>query len=248
MAGFGSILIADHDKAFRESTSRLLEGEGLECSCAENAEQAVMYLNRCRYDLLMADICMPGNSDLSLVREARKLDHDMSVILLTGYPSIDTTIRALELSVAAYLVKPLNSKELVRSVRRAVGNSRRWQMFSDAREGIRLCLLDLEKIERQRVPGTHELSELVSIPTVRRLAASLSALLEIVSRSGAGRDFKKLCELLDCPQVPVCRCAIVETIEVLKETKHVFKSKLLADLRVRLEATLGSGQGTCSRK
>jgi hypothetical protein len=83
----------------------------------------------------------------------------------------------------------------------------------------------------------------VSIGTIRTLAACLSELLELCARSDVDACAHDLCELLDCPQRPVHRQAIVDTIAVLKKTKETFKSKELADLRTRLEDLLGPRTG-----
>ena len=71
MADVGAILIADDEETFRESTCRLLRREGFDCRCAKDGEEAVESLRRGRFDLLVADIRMPRNSDLRVVREAR---------------------------------------------------------------------------------------------------------------------------------------------------------------------------------
>ena len=101
MPNSATILIADDEESFRESTCRLLRREGFECYCAEDAEQAIERLQDRRFDVLIADIRMPHNQDLRLVRKAQELDQEMAVIVATGYPSTETAIQAVELPVAA---------------------------------------------------------------------------------------------------------------------------------------------------
>ena len=91
------------------------------------------------------------------------------------------------------------------------------------------------------VPRVSEKDEPISIGTIRTLAACLSELLELYARSDVHGHAQNLCELLDCPQRPVHRQAIVDAIEVLKKTKDTFKSKALAELRTKLENLLGPG-------
>ncbi len=247
MASIGSILVADDEETFRESTCRLLRREGFDCQCAKDAEEAIESLRTARFDLLLADIRMPRNQDLRLVREARELDSQMPVILVTGYPSTETAIRSVEMSVVAYLTKPLDIDELIPRVRTAVDNSHNRRALSAVRTRLDSCLSDLEATQSKRLPREDETDELVSIGTIRTLAACLSELLELAARSDAKCESQNLCELLDCQQQPLCRNAIIETIEVLKKTKDAFRSKLLANLRVELEGLVGSPEGFCCR-
>ena len=247
MGSVGSILIADDEETFRESTCRLLRREGFECHSAKDAEEAVESLRHRRFDLLVADIRMPCNQDLRVIREARELDSQMPVILVTGYPSVETAIRSVEMSVVAYLTKPLDVDELIPCVRTAVEHSRNRRALSAVRGRLSSCLSDLEAVPSKHLPREDETDELVSIATIRTLASCLSELLELTERSGADRPSRNLCELLDCPQQPVHRQAILETIEVLKATKEAFKSKALAELRTKLEALVGSLGGFSRR-
>ena len=67
----GSVLIADDEETFRESTCRLLRREGFDCDCAGDADAAIESLRHSHYDVLVSDIRMPCNPDLRLVTEAR---------------------------------------------------------------------------------------------------------------------------------------------------------------------------------
>jgi DNA-binding response OmpR family regulator len=235
MASLGSVLLVDDEETFRESTRRLLHREGFDCYCAGNGNEAGKALHDRRFDLMIADICMPGNPDLSVVRAARELDSQIPVVLVTGYPSAETAIRGIGLSVAAYMTKPLDFEELLGHVKSAVGSSRHRRALAAVRARLQTCLAELEADQRPRVEGKEEP---VSIGTIRTLAACLSELLRL-RRSGGDGQRGNLCELLDCPQEPVHCRAILQTIEVLKRTKDTFKSKVLADLRMKLEGLFG---------
>jgi DNA-binding response OmpR family regulator len=235
----GSILIADDEETFRESTSRLLRREGYDCHCVKDAEEAIDSLRSGRFDVLISDIRMPQNADLRIVGEARELDSHLPVILVTGYPSAETAIQGIELSVAAYLTKPLDFDELLGHVKSAIDRSQNRRARAAVQERLQTCLDDLEAAERLPLSSAEGDDDMVSAGTIRTLAACLSELLRLGGRPGVYADSHNLCELLDCPQQPVHRQAIVETIEVLKKTKDAFKSKALAELRTKLELLLG---------
>lgn len=248
MASIGSVLIADDEETFRESTSRLLQREGFECQSAEDASDAIERLRRGCFDLLLADIRMPRNRDLRLVREARELDSQMPIILVAGYPSTEAAVRSVEMSVVAYLTKPLNFEELVSRVRAAVQHSRNRRALSAVRRRLSSCLSDLDAVQSKRLPQGDKTEDLVSVATIRTLACCLSELLELAERTGTCHTSRNLCELLDCRQHPVHRRAIAKSIQVLKQTKDTYKSKVLAELRTELEQLLGHAEGTACRE
>ncbi|MHB8867112.1 MAG: response regulator [Pirellulaceae bacterium] len=240
MQGLGSILFVDDEETFRESTCRLLRREGFDCHGAADADEGLSILQANRFDLLVADIRMPANPELRIVRAARELDHTMPVILMTGYPSMETAIHSVELSVAAYLTKPLKWAEFLEHVKRAIAHSRSRQALTAIRGRLQSCIIDLEGAQSKPISRTGVQDEPVLQGTIRTLAVCLSELLALCPQSDVDGYAPDLCELLDCPQRPVCRDAIVKTIAVLKKTKDTFKSKELAELRMKLEDRLGS--------
>lgn len=234
--GLGAILVVDDDETFREATCRLLRREGFACQSAGDADEGVKSLQDGRFDLLIADIRMPANPDLRLVQAARELAPQMPVILITGYPSAETAIRGIELSVVAYLPKPVKLEELLGRAGAAIAQSQNRRVLAAVRGRLQTCLDDLAAAPLLPSSPTGARSEPVSMATIRTLAACLSELLNL--RADAGDCMRNLCELLDCPQQPVHRQAIEDTIAVLKKTKEAFKSKELAELRVKLESLL----------
>lgn len=236
----GSILLVDDEETFREATCRLLQRQGFDCHCACDGDGALEALDRRRFDVMVADIRMQGNPDLRIVHAAKTLDSQMSVVLVTGYPAMETAIRAIDLSVAAYMTKPVDFDELLGHVRAAIARSWKRRTLAATRERLQTCLGGLDGVESRPIGGTSEDDELLSIGTIRTLAACLSELLEIGARSGAAWGSRNLCELLDCRQQPVCRQDMADAIEVLKKTKDTFKSKALAELRTRLERRFGA--------
>jgi DNA-binding response OmpR family regulator len=240
MQRLGSILLVDDEETFREAICRLLRREGFDCHCAADGDKGVEILQDNRFDLLIADIRMPGNHDLRLVKAARDLDNQMPVILVTGYPSTETAVHSIDLSVASYLTKPLEISDLLCHVKPAVAHCRNRRALASILGRLQSCIDDLSGAQWNPIPRVGEKDEMVSIGTIRTLAACLSELLGLLVRSEGEGITVNLCELLDCPQRPVHRKAILDTIAVLKRTKEAFKSKELAELRKRLEGLLGN--------
>jgi len=90
-----------------ESTTDLLHREGYACDCVGDITGAARLLGENRYDLLIAEIKMPGDSELGLIRNMPDLAEGMPVILVTSHPWLGSAIESVRLGVKAYLVKPL---------------------------------------------------------------------------------------------------------------------------------------------
>ena len=234
----GSILIADDEETFRESTSRLLRREGFDCQCVKDADEAVESLRRGRFDALVSDIRMPRNQDLRIVREARELDSHLFIIVVTGYPSTETAIRGIDMAVGAYLTKPLDIDDLLVHVRTAVERSQVRHRLATVVERLGSVLSDLEAEQLKPLPHAFVTDD-ISLGTIRTLASCLSDLLGVWGKMAAERGLSNLCELLDCPQRPAHRQAILDAIQVLERTKDSFRSKQLGELRTKLEGALG---------
>jgi len=114
------ILIADDEESFLYSTADILRREGYECSCASDARAAMEMLKEESYDLLIADIKMQGNSDLEFIKNLPQIAEGLPVILVTGYPSLNSAIESIQLPVVAYLVKPFELNDLLVRVKDAV--------------------------------------------------------------------------------------------------------------------------------
>lgn len=241
-----SILIVDDEDGFRRSTAELFRRDGYDCDCAADAEEALEKLKTNQYDVLISDIKMPGNSDLRLVRQMRQLAPETPVILVTGYPSVDSAISAIKLPVVAYLKKPVDFAELRAHVRTSVQMSRRYRLVSHVRDLLQTCVHDLEDLESQphSPSAAGQAGQAISTGTIQTLVVCLSELLNLQAATGSRKNIEKMCELVNCPQWQIHRKALLDAIAVLKETKNRFKSKALAELRTRLEAVLQGSETT----
>ena len=142
MSVSAKILVADDDARVRESTTRILRREGFECDGVADAATAKEVLAASQYDLLIADIKMPGNAQLELIRELQETCVGLPVILMTGHPSIETAVESVELPVVAYLTKPVKPAELLVHVREATRRARVYRTLRSSQD--RLQQLDAE--------------------------------------------------------------------------------------------------------
>lgn len=114
------VLLADDQPAYLAEMAELLRGAGYDCDCVADGQQVEAELSRNAVDVLVADIRMPGNFNLELVEQVRSSQCPPQVILMTGFPTLQTAIHSIRLKISAYLVKPFSFNELLTEVRNAL--------------------------------------------------------------------------------------------------------------------------------
>jgi CheY-like chemotaxis protein len=124
MAEQGRILIVDDEPEQVMLLSEVLKGMGYAIRGVTDGREALDVLRREPFDLLITDIKMPEVDGMEVVDHAARLAHPPEVILITGYPSLDTAQLAIERGVHDYLIKPLNYAELGVKVRKALAGRR----------------------------------------------------------------------------------------------------------------------------
>jgi EAL domain-containing protein (putative c-di-GMP-specific phosphodiesterase class I) len=113
------VLLVDDEAPLRRALSKLLAIDGFEVSTASNGREAIDLLAAGSFDVIVSDIRMPGMDGIAMLRAIRELDLDVPTIFLTGSPTVETAVEAMEYGAFRYLLKPVEGEELRRVVRRA---------------------------------------------------------------------------------------------------------------------------------
>jgi YesN/AraC family two-component response regulator len=231
-----TILIADDEPLVRRSLSLLLASAGFKVMEAGGGPEALTLMEREVPSLIISDINMPGNDDLAFVRTVAEKHRGLPVVLLTAFPTVETAMESVNLSIAGYLVKPPDANKVLSVVRSAIGQYEARSAVQRSIERLGDWTRDLQQLEQLmnnvRAAADANSSGAFLELTLRHLMSSLLDLREVVgviASTPAGADSVRSLELSR---------ALQETIEVLEKTKRVFKSKDLGDLRQRLEAVL----------
>jgi len=101
------ILIVDDDATFRLTTGALLEADGHQVDAAADGQQAVERLRERQFDLLLVDLRMPGIDGLGLVEALRLWGHGIPILMISGFGTVDSAVRALHLGADDFLLKPV---------------------------------------------------------------------------------------------------------------------------------------------
>jgi len=113
MAAKARILVVDDEEGMCEFLQYLLEGEGYEVDVAHSGDQALAKVEGSLFNLVLADIRMPGIDGLEMLRHMREADENTVVIVMTGYSSLETAIKAIKYDASDYLTKPFDDPDAV---------------------------------------------------------------------------------------------------------------------------------------
>jgi len=120
------ILVVDDDHEFRRSLSKLLVKERFEVWTAADGFEAQTFLAEVEFDLVIADLKMPGKNGLQLLREIKSKAPRTEVLIITAYGEMPTYLEAMNAGAFQYLDKPVKREEVLQYVRKALtkgGNS-----------------------------------------------------------------------------------------------------------------------------
>jgi two-component system cell cycle response regulator CpdR len=115
------VLVVDDEASIRELLTRTLALTEYDVEAVADARTGLDRLRLGPYDLMIADLRMPVMDGLTLIREARRLQPTLKVIIITGYSTESSAIEAVNLGVVGYLVKPFRVPQVLAAVGRALG-------------------------------------------------------------------------------------------------------------------------------
>jgi EAL domain-containing protein (putative c-di-GMP-specific phosphodiesterase class I)/CheY-like chemotaxis protein len=110
------ILVVDDDDALRLSLVRFLVHAGFTVVEVDRVSRALIALDASPFDVVVSDVNMPDGGGLELLRAVRRIDLDVPVILITGDPTLEAAMSAVEYSAFRYLARPLDGNALIATV------------------------------------------------------------------------------------------------------------------------------------
>jgi excisionase family DNA binding protein len=117
------ILVVDDESSIRDLLAKTLALAEYDVDTAPDGRSALERLRLYPYDLLIADLKMPGIDGLTVIREAKRLHENLPVIIITGYSTESAAIEALNLGVAGYLTKPFRVPQVLAAASKAIGET-----------------------------------------------------------------------------------------------------------------------------
>ena len=175
-----SILIVDDEESVRDSLFNWFIEDGYRVECAENAKKALTLLESDQFDIILADIKMPGMDGLEMLRRIKSIKPDSIVIVMTAFATVDTAVKALKDGAYDYVTKPFDPDDLTHLIR----NATKQISLEDENESLRKKVITLENVED--LIGTSEAMKDL-LREVENVAQTNSSVI-LTGESGTGKE------------------------------------------------------------
>lgn len=116
------VMVVDDEASIRDLLSKTLALAEYDVDMSPDGRSALEQMRLHPYDLLIADMKLPGMDGLTLIREARRYKSALPVIIITGFSTESMAIEAVNLGVSGYLTKPFRVPEVLKAVSKALGD------------------------------------------------------------------------------------------------------------------------------
>lgn len=163
------ILVVDDDKDVCDYLVMLLQKEGYQATALTDPGNTIEALKERDYHLVILDLMMPGMEGTEVLREIRKVDEDIAVIIFTGYPSVDTAITSLQHQASDYVKKPFRVDDFKAAVSKTL--SKKGLVLDPEGELHRVIGATIRELRKERALTLRQLS--------RRTGLSVSLLSQI---------------------------------------------------------------------
>jgi DNA-binding NtrC family response regulator len=119
-----SVLVVDDELLIRDLLYDFFLEKGFKVSVADSGSGALEKLAKQTFDVLLVDLKMPSMDGIEFIKEVRKKKIETPVVIITGFPSLETALEALRQRVHDYIIKPFNINQLFATVRRAADGAK----------------------------------------------------------------------------------------------------------------------------
>jgi len=175
-----SILVVDDEESVRDSLNLWFTEDGYHVACAEDAKKALSMLESETFNIILADLKMPGMDGLEMLRRIKALDKDSIVIVMTAFASVDTAVKALKDGAYDYVTKPFDPDDLSHLIRNAT---------------MQISLTQENEILKKRVDSLANVEDLIGkseaitrvLREVESVAPTNSSVI-ITGESGTGKE------------------------------------------------------------
>ena len=180
MARKVSILIVDDEDSVRDSLYNWFIEDGYRVECAEDAKKALSILETEEFDIVLADIKMPGMDGLEMLKRIKAIRKDSIVIIMTAFATVNTAVQALKDGAYDYVTKPFDPDDLSHLIR----NASKQILLSEENEKLKEKVVSLENMED--LIGQSEAMQQV-LREIESVSQSNASVI-ITGESGTGKE------------------------------------------------------------
>lgn len=173
-----SVLIVDDEKSILKALRMILEGKYY-IHTAEKGADAKQIFQRERPDLVLLDIGLPDESGIEVLKAIKEAGPDTVVVMVTAIEEVKTVVEAIRLGAYDYLVKPINSQELLLTIKNALDNKKLKNRI------LRIQQPFINNYKFEFIGQNDKIKEIIN--TARKVAGSIDTPIFIVGESGSGK-------------------------------------------------------------
>lgn len=174
----GNILVVDDDSDIREVLGDRLESLGYRVLAAETAKTGLELLERQNPQLVLLDIEMPDMNGIDMLREIRRREHDVTVVMITAYGTIERAVEAMKEGAYDFIPKPFEPDHVALIVAKALERE-------TLKRGIEILTEQLDDRHRMIIGQSVPINR--AVDTAKKAAASRSTVL-LLGESGTGKE------------------------------------------------------------
>ena len=126
-----TVLIVDDEEVVRRAHMRSLEDTGCQARVAEDGNEAIRVMEQEPADVILLDLRMPGLDGMDVLKTIKTRWPDSEVVVITGYPSIESAKEAVRLGACNYIAKPVAPDDVIKAANEAM-TQKRWALRSDS--------------------------------------------------------------------------------------------------------------------
>ena len=182
------VLVVDDDEDICLYLREFLTREGFKVTTVSKPADALLEIRQGRPQLVLLDVRLPGVDGVDLLRQLRAIDSDVCVIVMTGYPSVQTAVDSMKAAAFDYLQKPFDLQELRAVMERAI---REKGLIVDAEERVNQMLgARIRSLRKNRTLTLRQLANKTS------LSVSLISQIELGKSAASVATLRKLATAL----------------------------------------------------
>ncbi len=160
------VLIVDDEASMRITLTAFLKVESYEAYNVSSAQGALDFIKKNNVDVVVTDIIMPGMTGIEMIEKIRQFSNDIRVIVMTGEPTVETAVSAVQQGASDYLSKPIRREEFLRAVK----NAAKMKELMDAKHQLEETNLEYQKnlesmVTTRTIALQHSMESIINLLT-----------------------------------------------------------------------------------
>jgi len=153
MGGTDRILIVDDDENIRKVLETILEDEGYTVESADTAKKGIEKSEKSFYNLALIDVRLPDMEGIELLAKMRDTKPKMRKIIITGYPTLQNAVAAVNKGADAYVMKPFDVEKILQTIKEQLKKQKEEKSYSEEKvtEFIETRIKELEANDERPV-------------------------------------------------------------------------------------------------